>query len=82
MFRGRGGATAGGLHKDDLKLNKRGKIVSVKKSNAAKRSFAQNSALRAQSKAVKQASAELRAQGNGSPSFLQIRQRANQILGK
>lgn len=82
MFHGQREATAGGLHKNELKLSKQGKIVSVKKSNAAKRLYAQNPAFREQSKAVKQASAELRAQGNASPSFLQIRQRANQILGK
>merc|ERR1712086_45 len=37
VFRGSKAKTSGGLKKSDLKKNKRGKVVSVKASNAAKK---------------------------------------------
>ena len=55
--------------------------MSRKKSETARKSFQRNPALRKQSEAVKRASAELRAQGK-TPSFHEIRHRANQILKK
>jgi hypothetical protein len=79
VFHGSKSSTPGGLHKDDLKLNKRGRIVSRKRSEQARKSFLKNPALKKQSEAVKQASTELRAQGK-QPSFLEIRSRANKIL--
>lgn len=82
VFHGTKEATVGGLQQGDLKRNKKGKIVSKEKSDAARRRFNQNPAFKEQAKAVAQASAELRARGNSSPSFLEIRRKANQILGK
>jgi hypothetical protein len=81
VLHGTKAATPGGLHQADLKMNKRGKIVSRKKSEAARKSFQKNPALRRQSEAVKKASAALRAEGK-NPSFHEIRRRANEILKK
>ena len=62
VFTGKKVKTQTGLKKSDLKMNKRGKIVSVKQSKASKRKFEKNG-LKKWSDALKKARKVLRIQG-------------------
>jgi hypothetical protein len=57
--------TSGGLTKADLVKNKRGVIVSKKRSSTAKKNFKKNSALQRQAKTFKKKVASRRSSGRG-----------------
>ena len=60
VFNGTAEKTKGGLRKKDLVKNKRGRVVSIKKSEAGKKSFRNNHAMKKQAQEVKRKALSLR----------------------
>jgi hypothetical protein len=61
VYNGTAEKTKGGLRKKDLVKNKRGRVVSIKKSEAGKKSFRNNHVMKKHSQEVKRKALSLRA---------------------